>query len=417
MSLFATISAQAAKAKQAAVYLRQLDTTAKNQALSAMAQALLDNEDTILAANVQDLNNGKATGLSAALLDRLSLDHDRIAGMASGIKEIAALPDPVGQMLKMVKRPNGLDIQKIRTPLGVIGIIYEARPNVTADAAALCLKAGNAVLLKGGGESRLSNRAIASSLIAAAEINGIPAGSIAFIDSADREAGMIMMRMPEYLDVLIPRGGKGLMQSVRMNSQVPTIMTGMGVCHLYVDDDADFTKAARIIMNAKVQRPSVCNALETLLIHQKAAPVFLPQIVEQLTQVGVELRGCERARAVCPQLQTAMDQDWDEEYLDLILAIRIVDDLDMALAHIAAHSTGHSEAIVSESYSTVRKFMASVDAAAVYANASTRFTDGGEFGMGAEMGISTQKLHVRGPMGLEELTTCKYVIYGDGQIR
>lgn len=392
-------------------------TVVKNAALNNIAEQLIEKQAAIIAANQIDLKKGKTNGLSSALLDRLALDESRINSMAEGIKEIAGLPDPVGEVVSMYKRPNGLDIGKIRTPLGVIGIIYESRPNVTADAAALCLKAGNAIMLRGGSEALNSNRAIAGIIADTLEKSGIPRESIQLIDNEKREAALIMMRLHEYLDVLIPRGGLGLKHAVLENAKVPIIMTGMGNCHIYLDEYADYEKADRIVFNAKVQRPSVCNAAETLLVHEKIAPNFLPGIIEHLQQAGVEIRGCAKTRAIIKGIKEAVDDDWAEEYLDLIMAVKIVANLDEAITHINTFGTGHSEAIVSENYTQVRRFMAGVDAAAVYANASTRFTDGGVFGFGAEMGISTQKLHARGPMGLKELTTCKYIIYGDGQIR
>jgi glutamate-5-semialdehyde dehydrogenase len=383
-----------------------------------MAEALVANQAEIMQANQIDLELGRANGLSNALLERLTLNESRIADMAQGIMEIAALPDPVGEVVSMVKRPNGLDIGSIRTPMGVLGIIYESRPNVTADAAALCLKAGNAILLRGGSEALNSNRVIANTIAAAIEPCGIPAAAVQLIDSEKRAAAQIMMKLHECIDVLIPRGGAGLKKVVQENASVPFIMTGMGNCHIYLDEYADFSKAERIVFNAKVQRPSVCNAVETLLVHEKIAAEFLPPILKSLQKAGVEIRGCARTQTLYNgNIEPAGEEDWATEYLDLILAVKIVDSLPEAIEHINNYGTGHSEAIVSENYSQVRQFMAGVDAAAVYANASTRFTDGGMFGFGAEMGISTQKLHARGPMGLRELTTCKYVIYGDGQIR
>lgn len=416
-NLQAMLIKQGEKAKAAARFLATASTTLKNQALWAMADALEANTSDILAANALDLQLGQERGLTPALLERLSLNASRVKDMAQGLREIAALNDPVGEVLGMWRRPNGLDIGRVRTPIGVIGIIYESRPNVTADAAGLCLKAGNAILLRGGEEALNSNRVIASCIAKAAMACGIPEGAVQLVDSEDREAAVFMMKMNKYLDVLIPRGGKGLKQVVLENASVPVIMTGMGNCHVYVDASADLDKAQRIVFNAKVQRPSVCNAAETLLVNQEVAQAFLPAMISELQQAGVEIRACERTRAIVDGLKEAVDADWDEEYLDLILAVKIVDSLDQAIEHINNHGTGHSEAIVSENYSSVRRFLAGVDAAAVYANASTRFTDGGVFGFGAEMGISTQKLHARGPMGLQELTTTKFIIYGDGQIR
>ncbi|HWQ75042.1 MAG TPA: glutamate-5-semialdehyde dehydrogenase [Syntrophomonas sp.] len=408
---------QGRRAKQAARLLAVAGTDTKNNALLSMAEQLEAQTAALIAANQIDLELGRQQGLTAALLDRLTLNEIRIHDMAQGLREIAALPDPIGEMLEMRHRPNGLDIGRIRTPLGVIGIIYESRPNVTADAAGLCIKSGNAILLRGGGEALNSNRMIARIISSAAVECGLPEGAIQLVDSEDREAAVYMMKMNDYLDVLIPRGGKGLKKAVQENATVPIIMTGMGNCHVYIDADGDYAKALPIVHNAKVQRPSVCNAAETLLVHQQVAGDFLPGIIADLQAAGVEIRGCDRTRAIVPGLAAATEEDWGTEYLELIMAVKVVDSLDAAIDHINRYGTGHSEAIVSENYGAVRRFMVGVDAAAVYANASTRFTDGNEFGFGAEMGISTQKLHARGPMGLRELTTFKYVIYGDGQIR
>ena len=409
--------AQGKKAKQAARFLATASTTIKNAALLNMAAGLEAGRAEILAANNLDLELGQKQGLSSALLERLTLNDSRIKDMAQGLRDIAALPDPVGETIESSRRPNGLDISRIRTPLGVIGIIYESRPNVTADAAALCLKSGNAILLRGGEEALNSNRVIARIIAAAASESGIPEGAIQLVDSEDRQAAVFMMKMHDYLDVLIPRGGKGLKQVVLENASVPIIMTGMGNCHVYIDEYADLSQGRKIVFNAKVQRPSVCNAAETLLVHEKAAQEFLPGMVAELQAAGVEIRGCEQTRQIVTGIRAASEADWAEEYLDLIMAVKVVVGLDEAINHINQYGTGHSEAIVSDNYSNVRRFLAEVDAAAVYANASTRFTDGGEFGLGAEMGISTQKLHARGPMGLKELTTSKFVIQGNGQVR
>ncbi len=408
---------QGQKARRAARFLANASTSVKNQALYCMADQLEAGQDAILAANQLDLELGRQQGLSSALLERLTLNQGRIKDMAQGLRDVAVLPDPIGETISSSRRPNGLDISRVRTPIGVIGIIYESRPNVTADAAALCLKSGNAILLRGGEEALNSNRVIARIISAAAEERGIPEGAIQLVDSEDRQAAVFMMKMHQYLDVLIPRGGKGLKQAVLENAIVPIIMTGMGNCHVYVDEFADLNKAQPIVFNAKVQRPSVCNAAETLLVHHRVASVFLPGMLDALAAAGVEIRGCEKTREIVPGIKAASSEDWEEEYLDLILAVKVVAHLDEAINHINQYGTGHSEAIVSENYTCVRRFLAEVDAAAVYANASTRFTDGGEFGMGAEMGISTQKLHARGPMGLKELTTTKFIIQGDGQIR
>ncbi len=408
---------QGRRAKQASRFLATAGTELKNTALFKMAEQLEKQSQEIIAANQIDLDQGERQGLTKALLERLMLNQTRIQDMAQGLREIAALPDPVGEMLEMHHRPNGLDIGRIRTPIGVIGIIYESRPNVTADAAGLCLKSGNAIILRGGEEALYSNRVIARILADAAAECGLPAGTIQLVDSEDREAAVFLMKMHDYLDVLIPRGGKGLKKAVLENATVPVIMTGMGNCHVYLDAFADYEKALPIVHNAKVQRPSVCNAAETLLVHSRVAEAFLPGIIADLQSAGVEIRGCAQTCSIVPDLTAATEDDWATEYLDLILAVKVVDCLEDAIEHINQYGTGHSEAIVSEHYPSVRKFMAGVDAAAVYANASTRFTDGSVFGFGAEMGISTQKLHARGPMGLQELTTTKFVIYGDGQIR
>ncbi len=411
------LSNQGQTARKAARALAITPTTIKNNALLAMADALEHNSDEILQANNLDLQQGEKNGLTKALLERLSLNPARIKDMADGIREIAALPDPIGEVTGISKRPNGLEVGRVRTPIGVIGIIYESRPNVTADAAALCIKAGNAVILRGGEEALNSNRLIAATIADAAVKAGLAEGAIQLVDSEDREAAVYLMKMHDYLDVLIPRGGKGLKAAVMENATVPIIMTGMGNCHVYIDQYADLKKAAPIVMNAKVQRPSVCNAAEKLLVHEAVAEQFLPDMIKELRAAGVSVRGCERTSKIIPDVIPAVDADWDEEYLDLILAVKIVHNLDEAIDHINNHGTGHSEAIISESYTNVRQFMSAVDAAAVYANASTRFTDGNVFGFGAEIGISTQKLHARGPMGLPELTTTKFIIYGDGQIR
>ena len=408
---------QGIKAKKAARFLATASTNIKNEALNAMADSLEAGQAEILAANAQDLEQGAQQGLTSALLERLTLNESRVHDMAQGLRDIAALPDPVGELIDASRRPNGLDVSRIRTPIGVIGIIYESRPNVTADAAALCLKSGNAILLRGGEEALNSNRVIARLISDAAQQCGIPEGAIQLVDSEDREAAVFMMKMHDYLDVLIPRGGKGLKKVVLENAIVPIIMTGMGNCHVYIDKDGDYEKALKIVHNAKVQRPSVCNAAETLLIHTDVAEQYLPGIIKDLQDAGVEIRGCTNSQRIVPGIKAATEEDWAEEYLDLIMAVKVVENLDEAINHINQYGTGHSEAIISENYSSVRRFLAEVDAAAVYANASTRFTDGGVFGFGAEMGISTQKIHARGPMGLKELTTSKFVIHGDGQVR
>lgn len=390
----------------------------KNKALLAMADALEANEGEILAANELDLAAAKESGMSASLLDRLALNHDRVQGMARGMRDVAAQSDPVGTVVGGSMRPNGLKIEQVRVPLGVIGIIYEARPNVTADAAALCLKAGNAVILRGGKEAIRSNRVVAQVMREAAEQAGLPKDSIQLVQDTDRSSSVEMMQLTDYLDVLIPRGGRGLIQSVVQNSRVPVIETGSGNCHVYVDDTADIEMAANIIYNAKTSRPSVCNAIETVLVHSDIAQKALPAIKARLDEKQVELRGCEKARAILGEsVVPAVEEDWATEYLDYILAVKVVDNIDEAIEHIARYSSGHSEAIITKSYENAQKFTAQVDSAAVYVNASTRFTDGGEFGLGAEIGISTQKLHARGPMGVNELTSTKFIISGSGQIR
>ncbi len=390
----------------------------KNTALYSIADALLAHRKDILEANAADLENGRRAGLTASLLDRLALSEGRIAGMAEGVRQVAALDDPIGEVLSGGLRPNGLEITKVRVPFGVIGIIYEARPNVTSDAAALCLKAGSAVILRGGKEAIRSNTAIAQIMRSAIRSAGLPEDSVQLVEDTSRESSLELMRMKEYLDVLIPRGGGNLIRAVVENSRVPVIETGVGNCHVYADEFADLDMAADIIFNAKTSRPSVCNAIETVLVHEKIAERFLPVMKARLDEKKVELRGCERTRAILGDcVVPATEEDYAVEFLDYILAVRVVKDFDEALRHIAAYSSGHSEAIVTENYARARRFTREVDAAAVYVNASTRFTDGGEFGLGAEIGISTQKLHARGPMGLHELTSVKFIIQGSGQIR
>ena len=382
-----------------------------------MACALEDGAALILAANAADLEAARAKKIKKSFLDRLMLDEGRIHSMAEGLRQTAALPDPVGEGEWETVRPNGIEIRRVKVPIGVIGIVYEARPNVTADAAALCMKSGNAVLLRGGSEALRSNRVISSLLAKAAYDAGIPEGALQFIDSDDREAVGEMMKLKGLLDVIIPRGGAGLIQRIVRESQVPVIETGAGICHTYVDEGADLDMAVRIAVNAKTSRPSVCNAMETLLVHEKEAKEFLPKVAAELRERKVELRGCERTRGVLSDIEAATEDDWSTEYDDLILSIRVVRDMDEAIEHINRYNTGHSETIVTRDIQRAHRFQREVDAAAVYVNASTRFTDGFEFGFGAEIGISTQKLHARGPMGLNELTSTKYLIYGEGQVR
>lgn len=415
--IYMTIREQASEAAQAARRLATLSTAARNQALLAMADALLREEPVVLAANAADMEAGLAKGLKASLLDRLLLTPERLADMAEGLRQVAALPDPVGAILGGSTLPNGLTVTKIRVPLGVVGIVYEARPNVTADAIGLCLKSGNAVLLKGGSEAIHSNTAVASALRRAAEEAGIPAGAVQFITSTDHGAVQELIRLRGLVDVVIPRGSARLIQAVVANATVPVIETGVGVCHAFVDASADFDKAERIILNAKTQRPSTCNALETLLVHEAVADTFLPRIVRALQEHGVTVRGDTRVQAVDSAVEAATDEDWATEYGDLRLSVKVVSGLDEALDHIASYGTKHSECILTEDYDHARRFQQAVDAACVYVNASTRFTDGFQFGFGAEIGISTQKLHARGPMALPELTTYKYLLCGDGQVR
>lgn len=405
-----------AAAKQAARKLAVAGNQ-KDTALEAIAAALEAHTEEILAANREDLFAAEQNGMSRSLMDRLALNEKRIAGMADGVRQVKAQPDPVGQVLEGGVRPNGLRIEKVAVPLGVIGIIYEARPNVTADAAALCLKAGNAVILRGGKEAFRSNQAIAEVMRDAVETAGLPRDSIQLVQDTSRASSIEMMGLTGYLDVLIPRGGAGLIRAVVENSHVPVIETGVGNCHVYVDDAADLEMAAEIIFNAKTSRPSVCNAIETVLVHKDAARAFLPKMKAKLDEKQVEIRGCEKTREILPDCVPACEEDWATEYLDYILAVKVVDSLDEAMAHIASYSSGHSECIVTENYRNAERFLSEVDAAAVYVNASTRFTDGGEFGLGAEIGISTQKLHARGPMGIRQLTSQKFVIRGNGQIR
>lgn len=412
-----TVQEQARQARKAAAGMGLLDTAQKNEMLKAMAKALIEGQEEILKANAEDLAHAKENGVRQVMMDRLALTSQRIADMAAGVEQVAALPDPVGLPLETIKRPNGLIIEKRSVPMGVVGIIFEARPNVTADAIALCVKSGNACVLRGGKEAFLSNCKIAALMADAAQEHGMPVGAVQLIQDTSRQSAMEMMRCNGYIDVLIPRGGAGLIRSVVENASIPVIETGVGNCHVYVDKAADREMAAGIVINGKCQRPSVCNAIETLLVHEEIAADFLPIMAKTLAEKGVELRGCARCQALVPEMKAATEEDYATEYNDLILAVKIVDTLEEAVAHIARFGTGHSECIVTKDQAAAEKFQREVDAAAVYANASTRFTDGFEFGFGAEIGISTQKLHARGPMGLPALTSYKYVITGNGQIR
>ncbi|WP_346355928.1 glutamate-5-semialdehyde dehydrogenase [Azotosporobacter soli] len=417
MECIAELEEKGKAAKAAARKLATLSTEMKNKALRMMADGLERHAGQIMAANLLDMEQGRAKGLAEPLLDRLLLTKERIEAMAQGLRQIAQLPDPIGEGLGAQQRPNGLRINKVRVPLGVIGIIYEARPNVTVDAAGLCLKAGNAALLRGGSEAIHSNTAISRVLAKEIEDCGLPFGCIQLVENTDRQAVREMLRLNRYLDVIIPRGGAGLIRTVVENSTVPVIETGTGICHAYVDASADLAMAQKIVLNAKTSRPGVCNALETLLVHQAAAKEFLPSMLAALREAKVEVRGCPQTRTYGSGLQEASEEDWATEYLDYILSVKVVEDISVALDHIDRYSTRHSEAIITRDYDAAQRFLKEVDAAAVYVNASTRFTDGSEFGFGAEIGISTQKLHARGPMGLAELTSYKYIIYGDGQIR
>lgn len=412
-----TVLEMAQKAKAAARQLGALDTASKNGALLAMADALLASSAPIVCANAADLSAARESGMSDTLLDRLSLDEARIRSMAEGLQHVAALPDPVGQVLSGERLANGLEMQRVRVPLGVIGVIYESRPNVTADAAGLCLKAGNAVILRGGSEAIRSNTLLARLLAEAGEQAGLPTNALQCIETTDRDAATALMRADGLVDLLIPRGGERLKKSILANATVPVLASLGGNCHTYVDAGADLAMAAEIAFNAKVSRPSVCNAMETLLVHVSAAGALLPALCARLAAAGIELRGDDRVRTLFPAAKIASDADWETEFLSPILAIRVVDSLDMALDHIARYGTGHSEAIVTANYAASERFVREVDAACVYVNASTRFTDGSEFGMGAEVGISTSKLHARGPVGLRELTTYKTILRGNGQVR
>ena len=417
MDTYELVKTKAAAAKRAAAKLAVTGTAVKNKALLAMAQALLDKQEQILAANAIDMEQAAAKGMKSSMLDRLKLTAARIEGMADGLRQVAVLPDPVGNVLDGKTLANGLQITKVRVPLGVIGIIYEARPNVTADAAGLCLKSGNAVVLKGGSEAMESNKAVAGILSEAATAAGMPEGAIQFIDTSDRQAVQDLIHLNGLVDVVIPRGGAGLIKMVVMNATVPVIETGAGVCHTYVDASADVEMAVKIAYNAKVQRPSVCNAMETLLVHKAIADKFMPAMLAKYAEAGVEIRGDENVQSFDKDVVPVTEEDWATEYGDLRLSVKLVDSIEEAMEHIARFGTGHSECIVTKDYSQAQLFQKTVDAAAVSVNASTRFTDGNEFGFGAEIGISTQKLHARGPMALPELTSTKYLICGNGQVR
>lgn len=405
------------RAKAAAVEMNRISQSKKNDALMACATALIDNTKEIISANEVDVQNARTNQIKESLVDRLSLTPERIQNMAEGLRSVVALKDPIGEMISMENRPNGLQIMSKRVPIGVIGIIYESRPNVTADAFGLCFKTGNAVVLRGGSDSIHSNIAIVKALKEGLKHANVTEDAVQLLEDTSRETATKLMKLNQYIDLLIPRGGAGLIQTVVENSTIPVIETGTGNCHVYVDETADFQMALDIIENAKTQRLGVCNALESLVIHSKVLNEFLPKLYERLTAKQIVFRADERSLAVCPKMEAATEEDFYQEYLDRLISVKVVDHIDEAIAHINKYSTGHSESIITSDYANALKFTNEIDSAAVYVNASTRFTDGGEFGFGAEIGISTQKLHARGPMGLLALTTNKYVIFGNGQIR
>jgi glutamate-5-semialdehyde dehydrogenase len=411
------VADKAKKAKAASRKLANISTELKNNALFKMAAGLEKESARLISENRKDLMESEKKGLSSAMIDRLTLNPERIKAMADGLREVGALPDPVGEVLRMWRRPNGMEVGKMRVPIGLIGIIYESRPNVTADTAALCLKSGNGVLLRGGSEAVHSNVAIVEVLSRAAAEAGIPDGAISFIENPDRACVMEMLKLNGVVDLIIPRGGEGLIRMVSENSTIPVIKHDKGVCHIYVDGKADLAMAEKICFNAKAQRPGTCNAMEAMLVHQDVAKTFLPAVISRMKNAGVEIRGDAKTRVIFPDVKEATEQDWDREYNDLILNVKVVADMEEAMEHIAAHGSQHSEAIVTNDYQNAHRFQREVDASAVFVNASTRLNDGFEFGLGAEIGISTTRIHARGPMGLEELTSTKFIIYGNGQIR
>ncbi len=417
MELEKQVREAAESAKRAARALAKCTTAAKNNALLAMANRLEAQIAPLLSENAKDVQNASARGLSAPLIERLTLNPKRVAEMAAGLREIAALPDPVGEILGLTRRPNGMQVGRMRVPIGLIGIIYESRPNVTADVAGLCIKSGNGVLLRGGSEAIHSNLAIAHLLREEAEKAGLPAEGITLLTSTDRQAIFEMLKLDGIIDLVIPRGGRELMQSVTAHARMPVIKHDQGLCHIFVDASADLSPAVDICVNAKVQRPAVCNAMETLLVHQSVAPAFLPRLAERLRDAKCEMRGCPRTRAILPDIVAATEADWHEEYLALILSIKVVEDLDAAMAHIATYGSAHSEAILTRHHPNAMRFLNEVDASAVLINASTRLNDGFQLGLGAEMGISTSRIHARGPMGLTALTCEKFIVLGDGHIR
>ena len=417
MTLQDEIKLLAKEARDASRTLAQVPTTVKNALLRGMADALVAASADLMAANALDLHNGREKGLSDAMLDRLRLDEARINGMADGLREVAELPDPVGEVTGMWRRPNGIQVGRMRIPLGVIGIIYESRPNVTADAAGLCLKSGNAVVLRGGSEAIHSNRAIAEVLKRELAAKELPSGALQLVGTTDRAAVTELLKQEDYIDLIIPRGGEGLIRFVSEHSRIPVIKHYKGVCHTFIDASADFDMAEKICINAKVQRPGVCNAMETLLIHRDVAAEFVPRIVRVLGDLGVELRGCSETCALAPGIKPAVEEDWGAEYLDLILAVKVVGSLDEAIAHIQQYSSLHTEVIVTRDYPNSQRFLREINSSVVMVNASSRFSDGQQFGLGAEIGISTTKLHSFGPMGLEDLTTRKFIVFGEGQVR
>jgi glutamate-5-semialdehyde dehydrogenase len=408
---------KAKNAKKASRTLAGTSTVIKNKALSAMADGLINAKDELKKENEKDITYAKEAGLSSALIDRLLLNDKRIEGMAGGLKEIAALPDPVGEVTHMWQRPSGIRVGKVRVPLGVIGIIYESRPNVTADAVGLSIKSGNAIILRGGSEAINSNIAIAKILVKSAIDAGLPDGCIQLIEITDRQAITDMIKLDQYIDLIVARGGQELIKAISEGATVPVAKHSAGICHTYVDVGADLKMAEEICFNAKVQRPGVCNAMETMLVHKDIADNFLPEMIKRFIDAGVEIRGCQQTKKIVPNILDATEEDWYTEYLDLILSVKVVKDIDEAIDHIETYGSHHSDAIITKDYERANRFLKEVDSAAVYVNASTRFTDGSEFGLGAELGISTQKLHSRGPMGLEDLTSQKFIIFGDGQIR
>jgi glutamate-5-semialdehyde dehydrogenase len=417
MSIEATVLEIATAARTAGQQMAQVSTNQKNQALVTLADHLETEAEQIFSANLKDIKQAEKNGLSAAMIDRLKVTEATISAMADGLREVAALSDPVGAITESCQRPNGLQVSRVRVPLGVIGIIYESRPNVTVDAAGLCLKAGNAVILRGGSEAIHSNRALADLITASLTASGLPGSAVQVIPVTDRAAVTTLLAQESLIDLIIPRGGEGLIRFVVANSKIPVLKHYKGVCHVFVDENADLTMAEEICFNAKVQRPGVCNAMETLLVHQDVADAFLPEMGQRFKDAGVTIKGCDKTRQLLSWADEANEADWPAEYLDLILAVRVVDDMDQAMAHIATFGSNHTEVIVTQDYARARRFVQAVDASAVMVNASTRFNDGGQLGLGAEIGISTSKLHAYGPMGLTELTTTKFVVFGDGQVR